>query len=246
MKGLFYKDWSVLIGQYRKNILLLLVVYLGMAYLFDMPFMLYALVFMFGLYTQSAVSFDEKSHWDIYARTLPVGPAAIIGSKYLLGLFSIFSGLVIGLAAFLFFPSIVQGTMGMEEALVGMLVAASLALLYFSLSLPLSYRFGSEGARAAVMVVILLLAVLVMASTVLLSPEQLQGIQRFFGFRGPAEIWDPAKEQSVVMDVEYGSVCQWARNLHFWFLVGGGTAFSAVLYAASWAVSIGIYKHKQF
>lgn len=75
MKGLFYKDWSVLVGQYRKNILLLLVVYLGMAYLFDTPFMLYALVFMFGIYTQSALSFDEKCHWDTYAHTLPVSPA---------------------------------------------------------------------------------------------------------------------------------------------------------------------------
>lgn len=136
--------------------------------------------------------------------------------------------------------------MGMEEALVGMLVATALALLYFALSLPLSYRFGSEGARAAVMVVILLLAVLVMASTVLVPVEQLQSIQRFFGFRGPAEIWDAAKEQSTVMEVEYGSVYQWARNLHFWYLVGGGAAFSAVLYAVSWAISIAIYKHKQF
>ena len=132
MKGLFYKDWSVLVGQYRKNILLLLVVYLGMAYLFDMPFMLYALVFMFGIYTQSALSFDEKCHWDTYAHTLPVSPAAVVGSKYLLGLVAILSGLVIGLAAFLFFPSIARGTMGMEEAMVGMLTATALALLYFA------------------------------------------------------------------------------------------------------------------
>lgn len=246
MRGLLYKDWSVLAGQYRKNILLLLVVYLGMAYLFDMPFMLYALVFMLGIYTQSAVSFDEKSHWDMYAHTLPVSPAAIIGSKYLLGLLAIAGGFLIGLAAFLFFPDIARGTMGMEEALVGMLAATALALLYFSLSLPLSYQLGSERARTAVMVVILLLAVLATASTVLLSSEQLQDIQRFFGFRGPAEIWDSAQEQTLVMDVEYGSVYQWARNLHFWWLIVGGTAGSALLYAGSWLVSIAIYKHKQF
>lgn len=246
MRGLLYKDWSILAGQYRKNILLLLVVYLGMAYLFDMPFMLYALVFMLGIYTQSAVSFDEKSHWDMYAHTLPVSPAAIIGSKYLLGLLAIASGFLIGLAAFLFFPDIARGTMGMEEALVGMLAATALALLYFSLSLPLSYQLGSERARTAVMVLILLLAVLATASTVLLSSEQLQNLQRFFGFRGPAEIWDSAQEQTLVMDVEYGSVYQWARNLHFWWLIVGGTAGSVLLYAGSWLVSIAIYKHKQF
>ena len=48
------------------------------------------------------------------------------------------------------------------------------------------------------------------------------------------------------MDVEYGSVYQWARNLHFWWLIVGGTAGSALLYAGSWLVSIAIYKHKQF
>lgn len=246
MKGLLYKDWSILISQYRKNILLILILYLGMAYLFDTPFMLYALVFMFGIYTQSALSFDEKCHWDTYAHTLPVSPAAVVGSKYLLGLVTILSGLVIGLAAFLFFPSIARGTMGMEEAMVGMLTATALALLYFALSLPLSYRFGSERARAAVMAVILLQAVLVMAATVLLSSEQLQGIQRFFGFRGPAEIWDASRGQYVVMDVEYGSLTQWVRNLHFWWLVGGCVGFSVLLYAASWAASYIVYKHRQF
>lgn len=246
MKGLFYKDWSVLIGQYRKNLLLILVVYLGMAYLFDMPFMLYALVFMLGIYTQSALSFDEKSHWDTYAHTLPVSQAAIVGSKYLLGLCAMLSGFGIGLVAFLFFPGIVRGTMGMDEALVGMLVATALALVYFSLSLPLSYRFGSERARTAVMVAILLLAVIGMTVTVLLSPEQIQTIQRVFGFRGPAEIWDSTREQSVVMEVEYGSLTQWVRNLHFWFLLCGGTVFSVFLYGASWVVSLAIYKHKQF
>ena len=127
-----------------------------------------------------------------------------------------------------------------------MLAATALALLYFSLSLPLSYQLGSERARTAVMVLILLLAVLATASTVLLSSEQLQNLQRFFGFRGPAEIWDSAQEQTLVMDVEYGSVYQWARNLHFWWLIVGGTAGSALLYAGSWLVSIAIYKHKQF
>lgn len=246
MKGLLYKDWSILISQYRKNILLILILYLGMAYLFDTPFMLYALVFMFGIYTQSAVSFDEKSHWDIYAHTLPVSPAAIIGSKYLLGLIAILGGFVLGMAAFLFFPSIVHGTMGMEEALVGMLAAFVLSLLYFSLSLPLSYRFGSERARSVVMVAILLLVMIVMAAIMLVPAEQTQAVQRFFGFRGPAEILDASQGQYIVMDVEYGSLTQWVRNLHFWWLVGGCIIFSVLLYAASWAASNIIYKHKQF
>ena len=68
MKGLLYKDLCTLVSRYRKNFLLLFVVYLGMAMLMELPFMLYALVFVLGLYVQSAVGFDEFSHWDIYAQ----------------------------------------------------------------------------------------------------------------------------------------------------------------------------------
>ena len=129
---------------------------------------------------------------------------------------------------------------------MGMLAAAALSLLYFSLSLPLSYQFGSERARAIVIVVILLLLMVAMTATVLLSSEQMQVIQRFFGFRGPAEIWDSNLGQAVVMDVEYGSLTQWARNLHFWWLIGGCVAFGVLLYVVSWKVSTVIYRHKQF
>ena len=56
MKGLLYKDWCTLTSRYRKNFTLLFVLYVGMAMFFDMPFMLYALVFVLGLYVQSAVA----------------------------------------------------------------------------------------------------------------------------------------------------------------------------------------------
>lgn len=246
MSGLWFKDWSTLFSQYKRNLLLLVIVYLGMALLLDMPFMLYAMVFILGVYAQSAVNFDERSHWDMYAHTLPVSPAAIVGSKYLLGLFAVAAGFVLGLFAFLFSPAVVRGTMSMAEAFVGMLAAAVLALLYFSLSLPLSYRYGSERARTVVMILILFLAVLAMAVTVLLSPEQVQTIQRFFGFRGPDQIWDSATEQTVTMEVEYGSLTQWMRNRHFWWLVGGACLASLLLFLASWAASILVYKRKQF
>ena len=72
MSGLWFKDWSTLFSQYKRNLLLLVIVYLGMALLLDMPFMLYAMVFILGVYAQSAVNFDERSHWDMYAHTLPL------------------------------------------------------------------------------------------------------------------------------------------------------------------------------
>lgn len=258
MKGLLYKDWCTLTSRYKKNFTLLFVLYVGMAMLFDMPFMLYALVFVLGLYVQSAVGFDEYSHWDVYAHTLPVRHSHIVGSKYILGGCAILFGCVISMLAFAFSAGIVKGTMGYEEALIGTLTAATIATLYFSLSLPLTYKFGCDRARTVVMsaILLLVLGVFLLVTWVpqhLLSPEAtlkfeewMNNAERFFGFRGPETIPDPATGAAVTMDVEYGSVVQWAENSHFWWLIGGMVLFSVAIFAASWAISTAIYKKKQY
>lgn len=258
MKGLLYKDWCTLTSRYKKNFILLFVLYVGMAMFFDMPFMLYALVFVLGLYVQSAVGFDEYSHWDVYAHTLPVRGTAIVGSKYILGGCAILFGCVISMLASAFSVGIIRGTMGYDEALIGTLTAAAVATLYFSLSLPLTYKFGCDRARTVVMSAVLLLVLggFLLVTWVpqhLLSPEaQLkleswaEGVARFFGFRGPASIPDPVTGTSVTMEVEYGSVVQWTENPHFWWLIGGMVLFSVVIFLLSWGISTAIYQKKQY
>ena len=87
----------------------------------------------------------------------------------------------------------------------------------------------------------------------LLSPEArlkleswAESVERFFGFRGPASIPDPVTGASVTMDVEYGSVVQWAENPHFWWLIGGLVLFSVVIFLISWGISTAIYQKKQY
>src|SRR5699024_8185947 len=104
MKGLLYKDLCTLTSRYKKNFLVVFVLYIVWAILFDMPFMLYALVFVLGMYVQSAISFDEYSHWDMYGHTLPVRPAALVGSKYILGGSAILAGCLLAAAAFMLSP----------------------------------------------------------------------------------------------------------------------------------------------
>lgn len=258
MKGLLYKDWCTLTSRYKKNFALLFLLYVGMAMFFDMPFLLYALVFVLGLYVQSAVGFDEYSHWDVYAHTLPVRSADIVGSKYILGGCSILFGCVVSMLASSFSAGIINGTMGYDEALIGTLTAAAIATLYFSLSLPLTYQFGSDRARTIVMSAVLLLVLgdFLLVTWVpqhLLSAEAqakldalANSAERFFGFRGPAEIPDPVTGLPVTMDVEYGSVVQWAENPHFWWLIGGLVLFSVVIFLLSWAISTSIYQKKQY
>ena len=259
MKGLLYKDWCTLTSRYKKNFILVFVLYVGLSILADLPFLLYALVFVLGLYVQSAVGFDEHSHWDVYAHTLPIRRAAVVGSKYILGGGAILAGVVLSMMIFSVYSGLSSTVVSFDEALIGNLTAASVSILYFSLSIPLTYRFGSDRARtvSTITILTLVLGVFLLVNRLpekFLSPEQagkftewLNGVERFFGFRGPAEVADPATGlATVIPDAEYGSLDQWAENPHFWWLIGGLVLISAAVFALSWAISTAIYNRKQY
>ncbi len=86
MKGLLCKDWAILMNSYKKNFLIMVVLYLGMAVCLHMDYLCYALVAVCGVYASSTINFDDPAHRDTYARTLPVTPEQVVGCKYLLGL----------------------------------------------------------------------------------------------------------------------------------------------------------------
>ena len=259
MKGLLYKDWCTLVSRYKKNFILIFVLYVGLSILADLPFLLYAMVFVLGLYVQSAVGFDEHSHWDVYAHTLPIRRATIVGSKYILGGGAIAAGFVLSMMVFSIYSGVSSQIVSFDEALIGNLTAAAVSMLYFSLSIPLTYRFGSDRARtvSTITILTLVLGVFLLVNRLpekFLSPEQaekftewLNSAERFFGFRGPAAIPDSANDlQVTIMEVEYGSLNQWASNPHFWWLIGGLVLVSAALFALSWAISTAIYNRKQY
>ena len=95
MRGLLYKDWSLVINSYKYNFLLLLVFYALLTALLKMTFLAYAMVFVVGMYAASTTSMDENSHWDAYARTLPVTPGQLVAVKYLLTLFFTAVGVIL-------------------------------------------------------------------------------------------------------------------------------------------------------
>ena len=64
MRGLLYKDWSLVINSYKYNFLLLLVFYALLTALLKMTFLAYAMVFVVGMYAASTTSMDGNSHWD--------------------------------------------------------------------------------------------------------------------------------------------------------------------------------------
>ena len=220
MKGLLYKDLCTLTSRYKKNFLVVFVLYIVWAILFDMPFMLYALVFVLGMYVQSAISFDEYSHWDMYGHTLPVRPAALVGSKYILGGGAILAGCLLAAAAFVLSPVASKGDSA--EILLGILSAATTSTFYFSLSVPLSYKFGCDRARTAVLLVLAGIFCLVMLVFTRLPDGALDGL-------------NAAADASGLSDEVLSLLASAA--------VAG---VSLVLVLATWGVSTAIYRKKEY
>ena len=220
MLGLLYKDQMTIWSSYRKNFLLVVVLYTAMAYTLDMPFMLFALVFMGGLYIASTLSFDEMSHWDAYARTLPVSAGQLVGVKYLLALGWMGGSFV--LAEFLLTTcDLFKGQLqeNLLYNLAGCLVALGLVLIYYALTLPLSYKLGAARARSGVIVAIGISVSLVAFTSYTTQP-------------GSTSVSSAAAAMNETSSL--------------FFFSGGLIAVGLVLVVISWMVSTAIYKKKEY
>lgn len=220
MLGLLYKDQMTIWSSYRKNFLLIVVLYTAMAYTLDMAFMLFALVFMGGLYIASTLSFDEMSHWDTYARTLPVSAGQLVGAKYLLALGWMGGSFVLA-ELLLTACDLIKGRLqeNLLYNLAGCLVALGIVLIYYALVLPLSYKLGAARARSGVIVAIGISAGLVAFASYTTKSDSPLGF-----------LTVPGMNETTLL-----------------FLICAGViAAGLVLFVISWMVSTAIYAKKEF
>lgn len=220
MLGLLYKDQMTIWSSYRKNFLLIVVLYTAMAYTLDMAFMLFALVFMGGLYIASTLSFDEMSHWDAYARSLPVSAGQLVGAKYLLALGWMGGSFVLA-ELLLSACDLIKGRLqeNLMYNLAGCLVALGIVLIYYALVLPLSYKLGAARARSGVIVAIGISAGLVAFASYTTKNDSPLGFMIV-----------PGMDETTLLFV----IC------------GGVIAAGLVLFVISWMVSTAIYTKKVF
>lgn len=220
MLGLLYKDQMTIWSSYRKNFLLIVVLYTAMAYTLDMAFMLFALVFMGGLYIASTLSFDEMSRWDAYARTLPVSAGQLVGAKYLLALGWMGGSFVLA-ELLLTACDLIKGRL--QESLLynlaGCLVALGIVLIYYALVLPLSYKLGAARARSGVIVAIGISAGLVAFASYTTKSDSPLGFLTVSGMNEIALLF---------------------------VICAGVIAAGLVLFVISWMVSTAIYAKKEF
>lgn len=217
MKGLLCKDWAILVNSYKKNFLILVLLYLGMAVCLHMDYLCYALVAVCGVYASSTMNFDDSSHWDAYARTLPVTPGQVVGCKYLLGLlFTLFGSVCAAVGIFL-----AGQYTDVLEATFSILVIAAFSLLLFAVNMPLSYKFGAVRARTWVYLV----TFFAVFATIYVM-EKLPYLQR----------------SAVTSQLDTMGNAITARPA----LLLLPCAAVLLLYLGSWALSVQIYQRKEF
>ena len=219
MIGLLRKDQTLLWTTYNKNFLVVLLCYTAMIFASDsLIFVMYALIFLGGLYVSSTLTLDEQSQWDTYARTLPVTAAQIVGSKYLLSV-------AWTLICFLLSQSLcslsglARGNLADQwhNYLAGNLAATALVFLYNALTLPLSYKFGAAKARS----------VTIMATGVLVGVSVL-GIGQLLR----------------TSDAEQINLIPVDSALGVFLVLLAFLAVSLVLFFIRWLVSTAIYRNK--
>lgn len=226
MKGLLYKDWTMIFGGYKTNFLFLLLFYGGFTALCRISFLSYALVFVLGMYASSTISMDETSHWDAYARTLPVSPRQLVSAKYLLTLLLTAVSIPLGLLLILLIPDPKPSLM---ETASGMISVAAVTLLYLSFVMPLSYRFGAAKARSWVSITIFL---------VFFGPIALFALMKDNESNPGMQVLRALKQ---MIDASSLSDQQW---ILLFLAVLLGVALVCLL--ISWAVSVRIYAKKNY
>ena len=149
MIGLLKKDFFILWHAYHKNLALVLVLYSVIALAMDLTFMVFFFAWISGFYILSGLTIDNYSKWDLYAASLPVSKRQIVGAKFILITLALLISFVIGtlLCGLL---TLLKGTPFLEN-LLSLFAVSFVCLAYFGVSLVLSYKYGVEKARTAVL-----------------------------------------------------------------------------------------------
>lgn len=218
MIGLLKKDFFILWHAYRKNLVLILVLYSAMALAMNLTFMVFFFAWVSGFYILSGLTIDNYSKWDLFAASLPVSKRQLVGAKFILITLALLASFIIGtlLCGLL---TLLRGEPFLEN-LLSLLTVSFVCLAYFGVSLVLSYKFGVEKARTAMLLVAAAVfgCLFALGKLELLQSFALPGLLQTL-FLGDLAIWGWA----VVMP-----------------------ACCLLVYLLCWAIATRIYSRKEF
>ena len=146
MIGLILKDLFTLTRQ-----ALMYIVFIAVFSLMPGYNMASFAVIMACMMPMTALAYDERSHWDRLAASMPYTTAQLVLSKYLMGLILMLCSVALGIIA-LPLQRLVNPDVSLPELLGVSLGALGAGMLIQGVLLPVMFRFGTEKARLFMLV----------------------------------------------------------------------------------------------
>lgn len=152
MIGLLKKDLLILRRVYMKNFFLVLVLYTVLGIALQMTSFFTLMSWMYGFYVMSLFSVDNTCRWDFYAATLPVSRKTVVTAKFLLLGLCIAAGFVYSLVT----APVAYLLIGepIVESILASLLVTLILIVYFAVTIPLTYAFGPDKARSAMLLLL--------------------------------------------------------------------------------------------
>lgn len=149
MIGLLKKDLLILRRVYMKNFFLVLAIYTVLGIALQMTSFFTLMSWMYGFYVMSLFSVDNTCRWDFYAATLPVSRKTVVTAKFLLLGLCIAAGFVYSLVT----APVAYLLIGepIVESILASLLVTLILIVYFAVTIPLTYAFGPDKARSAML-----------------------------------------------------------------------------------------------
>ena len=153
MKGLLLKDWYMM-KKYCRYYLFVSIgfIILSMISSGNMFFVFYPCL-LCGMIPVNLLGYDERSRFTEYVGALPYTKTQIVSAKYLIGLFTQITMLIVICVAQGVKMGI-EGTFVLKEFLLLMMLLLIMASVASSLTLPFVFKYGVEKGRGAYYVMI--------------------------------------------------------------------------------------------
>lgn len=151
MKALIYKDLLTLWKNLRNYLLMCVIFQVASIAGEDFEFMRFYPLILVASLPHTLLAYDERSGWEKYALTLPLGRKKLVGSKYLVGLLLIGGSFLLAAVTGLV-RDWREGFFDPFDYWFELCVLLTLGISVMGVALPMSFRLGTEKGRMANMV----------------------------------------------------------------------------------------------
>lgn len=155
MKGIFLKNWIVLWGGLRFNLVLMTIVGLMFAVIGQMNTFgsIFSGVFLSSM-VMGMMEYNERSKWELYSDALPVGRIGTVKGFYLFSIsyFAAFS--VLAVLACALFTAFMPMYFDPAALILTPIMTIFVPTLIFALTLPVLFKFGYKVFRVIFLVLL--------------------------------------------------------------------------------------------